>query len=99
MQSDSRAPKPYESRGDGVSRGASAIDLQALEDIRQGLNEALKPLRIQLNFSQDKDLEQLVVKVMNHDTGEVIRQLPPENMLQMAKRMEELTGLLMDLQL
>jgi len=37
-----------------------------------------------------------VVKVINKETGKVIRQIPPEEMLKIAKRMEEMSGILLD---
>jgi uncharacterized FlaG/YvyC family protein len=38
----------------------------------------------------------MVVKVMNRMTEEVIRQIPPEAMLEAARRMEEMSGLLIE---
>ncbi|ACV67926.1 flagellar protein FlaG [Desulfohalobium retbaense] len=65
-----------------------------LEDVRQAINETLKDIRVQLEFSQAEETEDLIVKVVNPETEEIIRQIPPEAMVRMAKRMEEMTGLL-----
>ena len=69
---------------------------EMLEDIRQSLNITLEPINIKLDYSKNEEIDEIVVEVMNRETEEVIRQIPPEAMVRMAKRMEEMTGLLVD---
>jgi len=69
---------------------------EQLEEIREAVNEALKDMNVGLDFQEDEETQELVVKVMNRETEEMIRQIPPEAMLKVAKRMEEMTGLLLD---
>lgn len=49
-----------------------------------------------LSFAQHKDSGRTMVSVMNRDTDEVIRQIPAEDVLDMAVKMEEMVGLLFD---
>lgn len=51
---------------------------------------------IGLSFSQHKESGRTMVSVMNRDTDEVIRQLPSEDVLDMAVKMEEMVGMLFD---
>lgn len=67
-----------------------------LEKIKKATNEVLAQLNIQLDFEIDKTLGKVIVKVINKETGKVIRQIPPEEMLKIAKRMEEMSGILID---
>ncbi|WP_461833347.1 flagellar protein FlaG [Desulfothermus sp.] len=67
-----------------------------LEKIKEATNEVLAQLNIQLDFEIDKTLGKVIVKVINKETGKVIRQIPPEEMLKIAKRMEEMSGILID---
>ena len=67
-----------------------------LEKIKEATNEVLAQLNIQLDFDIDKTLGKVIVKVINKETGKVIRQIPPEEMLKIAKRMEEMSGILID---
>ena len=69
---------------------------EELEEIREAVNDALKDMNIGLDFKEDEETEELVVKVMNREKDELIRQIPPEAMLQVAKRMEEMSGLLIE---
>jgi flagellar protein FlaG len=48
-----------------------------------------------LEFSIDPDLDRVVVKVMNGDSGEVIRQIPQQEVIELAKSLETPTGLLL----
>ena len=50
----------------------------------------------QLKFSVDQDLGQMVVKVIDPTTEEVLRQIPSEEMLSMAKALDQLKGLLVN---
>lgn len=51
---------------------------------------------IGLSFAQHKGSGRTMISVMNRDTDELIRQLPAENILDMAAKMEEMIGLLFD---
>ncbi len=70
---------------------------EEMNSIRENINVALEPINVRLNFNEDEDSGRMVVKVINSETEEVIRQIPPEAMLKMAQRMEELTGILVDI--
>ena len=49
-----------------------------------------------LSFAQHKDSGRTMVKVMNRDTDELIREIPAEDVLDMAVKFEEMVGLLFD---
>ncbi len=80
----------------GKKEQNKALDKNDLEEIKKATNQVLEQINIELDFSVDKDLNTVVVKVINKETGKVIRQIPPEEMLKIAKRIEEMTGLLLD---
>jgi flagellar protein FlaG len=42
----------------------------------------------------DKETEEIVVKVIDKETKEVIRQIPPEYLLKIAKYLDEIAGIL-----
>ncbi len=43
-----------------------------------------------VNFSVEKDLEQVVIKVMDANTKSMIRQIPSEELLAISKRLKDL---------
>jgi flagellar protein FlaG len=48
-----------------------------------------------LEFSVDTDTNRIVVKVVDNETRELVRQIPMEEMLALAKAMNQLQGLLL----
>lgn len=87
----------------GKPRQVQAIDVQASatapssEDVLKALEEvrqAVKPVAQSLHFSLDKDTGRTVVKVMDTETNEMIRQIPSEDILKIAKAIDKLQGLL-----
>ena len=74
-----------------TQRVPSAGELQkALEEVEK----AVAPMAQSLQFSLDKDSGKTVVKVMDTDTNEVIRQIPTEEVLAISKAVDKLKGLL-----
>lgn len=49
-----------------------------------------------VRFEMNQDAERLVVKVVDQQSGELIRQIPPEDFLGTAKRLRDLRGVLFE---
>jgi len=45
-----------------------------------------------VRFEQDESSEELVVKIIDSETDEVIRQIPPEELINLSKQLKELSG-------
>ena len=76
-----------------------AIEQPTREDaqrIVQELQRKLDPLATRLNFSVDEETGSFVVKVIDSETGDVLRQIPPEEMLNLRASLAELVGVLFD---
>lgn len=69
-----------------------APDVEKTEEAVARLNEILKDRRRELEFSVDQDTGRTVLKVIHAESGEVIRQIPPEELLQIARTFIEGTG-------
>ena len=63
---------------------------QSLEDI----NKVMAGFSISVQFQIDPDYKELIVKVVDQDTGKLIRQIPTEEVVKMSKAMDNLKGLL-----
>ena len=48
----------------------------------------------ELRFSIDKDTGASVVKIVDQETGETLRQIPAQEMLEIAKSIDQMKGLL-----
>lgn len=58
------------------------------------MNERSELLRRNLQFSVDDESGRMVIKVVDSQTDEVIRQIPKEEMLEIARSLEKAEGLL-----
>ena len=65
---------------------------QAMEDVRN----AIAPVAQDLLFSIDEDTGKTIVKVVDASTDEVIRQIPSEEIISIAKALDKLQGLLVE---
>lgn len=71
----------------------SRADLQAaLNDVQDRMDQ----MGTNLQFAMDKVAEDIVVKVTDKKSGELIRQIPSEDVVKLRKKLEELSGLLFD---
>jgi len=73
-------------------------DVQEAEtNAKKGIREAIQNAEknsTELSFSVDKDNGELIVKVVNKETGEVVREVPPEEIREMRKALAEMKGVL-----
>lgn len=65
-----------------------------LEEMVSGLNELVHELHRELRFSLDKESGEVVIKVIDRETDTVVRQLPPEEVLRLRKRLQEAAGVI-----
>ena len=49
-----------------------------------------------LSFSVDEETGTTVINIIDNETDEVVRQIPPDDILHLKKRMGEIQGLLLD---
>ena len=79
-------------------KAASKEDAQSeLKEVTQAvsdINKAMQFMSRQLEFSVDTDSERTIVKVIDQQTREVIRQMPTKEALEIGKALEKAQGLL-----
>ncbi len=88
--------------GKNASRGAaeasSGLDREALEQKLDELSEMVQGRQRDLSFTVDDDTGRTVVKVINAQTEEVVRQIPMEEVLEIARRIESGEGGMLELE-
>lgn len=65
-----------------------------LDQMVSELNDLVQELRRELQFSVDEDNGDTIVKIIDKNTEEVIRQIPSEEVLALRKRLEEMSGVI-----
>lgn len=77
-------------------KSATGMDSGEAKDLVDEVESYLKDFNVQLDFSIAEKTGDVVVKVINRDTGDVIRQIPPEELIQFREKLKELRGVLFD---
>lgn len=80
----------------GTDRTSGRLSEAELQKVLNDVQDRMDMMGTNLQFSLDKTANEMVVKVTNTKSGEVIRQIPSEEVIKLRKKLEELTGLLFD---
>jgi flagellar protein FlaG len=96
---DAAAPRFAEGQAAlGLPRNSASDRLitEEVENTVDALNEVFEQANVSVRYKVDADTDDVVVMLIDRNTDEVLRQIPPEQILKMRHRLEELMGLLFD---
>jgi flagellar protein FlaG len=77
-----------------VKAVSHAEEEEKLKDAADKANEFVSSFNQELQFSVDKDTDKMIVKVVDKQTGDVIRQIPSKEMLEIVKALDTIHGLI-----
>lgn len=77
-----------------VQASTPAEQQQQLESAVRSVQQFVRPMSGSLEFSMDDSTGKTVIKVIDRSTKELIRQIPSEEMLEIARALDRLQGLL-----
>jgi len=95
------APRPAQARASVPGEAAPLPERQAQpspEQVQQAVIEVRKivePVARNLQFSIDKETGKTIIKVVDATTNEVIRQIPGDEIVAIAKAIDRMRGLLL----
>ncbi len=76
--------------------GNEIFSQEELEELANETKDFLEGLNKGIKFSIFKETGDIVVQVINRKTDEVIRQIPPEELLKLRTKLKEICGILFD---
>lgn len=89
-----------------ISRGDISSNLEEEEELSIGeqkfieaierANKSLRGVDKRFEFSIHEGTKKIMVKVINEETNEVIKEIPPEKILDLVAQIWELAGILVD---
>lgn len=94
------AVKPVRNRDDRVdadSRNSTPEPTPTKEKLEQAaarVKEVLRGTTSRLEIEIDSDSNKAVIRILNGESGEIIRQIPAQELLDLAKHLDEPKGLL-----
>ncbi|WP_311065954.1 flagellar protein FlaG [Halomonas sp. DWK9] len=90
------APLPIATAtGDEETVNTQQTTKEALVEPVKRINDAMRPRGLEFDISEQS--ARIITRVIDRETGDVIRQIPAEEVLLMAERLEELQGKLISL--
>ena len=78
------------------NKGDAQSNAKRIKSIVDDTNNKIKGVRRRCEFSYHEDINRVSIKVMNAETNEVIKEIPPEETLDMIEKLWEVAGLLVD---
>jgi len=86
LKPGSSSDSTTDAQGDGGSIDAAVADIQSfVQTVKRGLN-----------FNVDDSSGEVVVKVIDTDSGKLVRQIPSEELLKLAERLEDIRSLMFE---
>ena len=77
-----------------VAQNAATPNAEQVKQAVKNINQSLATLSQGLEFSVDADSNSTVVKVVDQETQEVLRQMPSKEALEIARALDRVQGLL-----
>lgn len=83
---------------DGLEHAANqpALPVEQVTQSVDGINGFLESVDHHLKFVLHEEAERLMVEVVDDETDEVIKTIPPEELLDLSARISDMVGMLLD---
>lgn len=86
--------RPVATQDPGANAQANSPSLDQITKALDEVRAVVQPVAQSLQFSLDQDSGRTVIKVVDTDTNDVIRQIPSEEVLAMSRAIDKLRGML-----
>lgn len=87
--------------GDGTGSGAATPDGENKQPSKETVKQAISDINKKLNNTEcvwgvDDDTNRITIKIVDKETKDIIKELPPEKTLEMIAKAWELAGIMVD---
>ena len=99
-QSNRSAAQSVNTKADlpGDQQKPLKVDSEVIRDAVDRINEESARIDAKLSLSVDAELNRVLIRFTDPSSGEVIKQIPPEAVLEMMRRLDDLKGAMFDAQ-
>ncbi len=88
--------KELHQRNAAAKKNEESQDFEAMSKVAKEIQERLDLMGSSLGFSVYNKHETIVAEISNRESGELIKQIPSEEVLRLREKIEEMVGLLLD---
>lgn len=89
------APDIVEKSGAAITVNLSIDQEKVIADLQKAIRAIQGPQK-SFEISMHEKTNTIMIKVLDKETGELVREVPPEKILDLAAKMMEITGLVID---
>ena len=102
-----RHPPPSADKTDGADKTDRADKAEAqqpaptresVRELSQLLNEILESLNWNIKIRIDEGTDSIVTQIVDPDSNQIIKQIPPQELLEIMSRLRNIVGLLLDIE-
>jgi len=76
--------------------GLKELDTDTVREVAERTQALLDDLSIRLDLEVYEETGDMIIRIFNRETEELIREIPPEELLEVHKRIADLRGILFD---
>lgn len=96
-QTTSAAEKRVAGADTAVEAHENAVPTaQQIQNAVEQMNRASSQLNERISFSYNEKVNRVVVKVINQDTNEVVREIPPRDIIKLTEHIQQYLGMIVD---
>lgn len=77
-------------------KGLQNVSPEKVEAALKDVNQKIKPTHTECQFSYHEETNRISIKIIDQNTGDVIKEIPPEKTLDMIAKAWEMAGILVD---
>lgn len=88
------AGTPHTQQAGPADPTSQPVKQETLENTVARVQQSVEQFNSSLKIEIDHDSKQVIVKVLNDESGEIIRQIPAEEMVEIARRLDASQALL-----
>mgnify|MGYP002641737378 CR=1 FL=1 len=81
---------------DAANKAARELSAKKTHELAAELNKALEQVEGNYSVSVDDDTGMMVVRITDTETGDIIKQVPPQQVLDVSVSVEKIVGLLVN---
>jgi flagellar protein FlaG len=90
------ARKEEEEKREKKNEGLNDLDPDAVREVAEKTQAFLDDLKIKLDFEVYEETGDMVIRIFNRETEELLREIPPKDLLELHHKVAELRGVLFD---
>jgi len=89
-------PRQLDEQPKHEAKPVAPIEVPKIESVTRQIDSFLRSIGRTINFRVDPGSGEMIVSVLDANTGEVIRQVPGEEALKLAQRIEDSLSMMLD---